>query len=51
MLNKFMDVNGKKFATYDMGWERHHIILPNSLGYRPFDYKERDLNTNTKQVN
>ncbi|SUC03270.1 hemoglobin-binding protein A [Pasteurella canis] len=34
-----------------MGWERHHIILPNSLGYRPFDYKERDLNTNTKQVN
>ncbi|HDR1573983.1 TPA: TonB-dependent hemoglobin/transferrin/lactoferrin family receptor, partial [Pasteurella multocida] len=26
-LNKFMDINGKKFATYEMGWDRYHIIL------------------------
>ncbi|MDO5054105.1 MAG: TonB-dependent hemoglobin/transferrin/lactoferrin family receptor [Pasteurella oralis] len=51
-LNKFMEVDGKKFATYeDSNHGRYHIILPNSQGYRPFDYKERDLNTNTKQVN
>lgn len=27
------------------------MILPNSKGYLPYDYKERDLNTNTKQIN
>lgn len=27
------------------------IILPNSKGYIPRDWKERDLNTNTKQLN
>ncbi|HHF3475926.1 TPA: TonB-dependent hemoglobin/transferrin/lactoferrin family receptor [Haemophilus influenzae] len=51
-LNKFMEINGKKFGTYeDSNHGRYHIILPNSQGYRPFDYKERDLNTNTKQIN
>ncbi|MGY4677113.1 TonB-dependent hemoglobin/transferrin/lactoferrin family receptor [Pasteurella sp. P03HT] len=51
-LNTFMDVNGKRFGTYkDAKNERYHLILPNSVGYRPFDYKKRDLNTNTKQVN
>lgn len=50
-LNKFMNVAGKRFGTYEKGWERHHIILPNSQGYRPFDYKERDLNTETEQIN
>ncbi|OKQ00424.1 TonB-dependent hemoglobin/transferrin/lactoferrin family receptor, partial [Haemophilus influenzae] len=53
-LNKFMTVNGKRFATYeDTTWssKRRYIILPNSKGYLPLDYKERDLNTKTKQVN
>lgn len=50
-LNKTMEVNGKTFATYDMGRERRYIILPNSQGYLPLDYKERDLNTKTKQIN
>ncbi|UEA15915.1 TonB-dependent hemoglobin/transferrin/lactoferrin family receptor [Pasteurella canis] len=51
-LNKFMEIDGKKFATYEDGKNgRYYLILPNSKGYRPFDYKERDLNTNTKQIN
>ncbi|KPH66312.1 TonB-dependent receptor plug domain-containing protein, partial [Haemophilus influenzae] len=53
-LNKFMKVNGKLFATYEdktRSSKRRHIILPNSKGYLPLDYKERDLNTKTKQIN
>ncbi|WP_424410623.1 TonB-dependent hemoglobin/transferrin/lactoferrin family receptor [Pasteurella sp. PK-2025] len=47
-------IQGKKFGSYKDEAEpsaKHYIILPNSQGYRPFDYKKRDLNTNTKQIN
>ncbi|MEX4538798.1 TonB-dependent hemoglobin/transferrin/lactoferrin family receptor [Haemophilus influenzae] len=53
-LNKFMQVNGKRFATYEdkiQSSEKRYVILPNSKGYLPLDYKERDLNTKTKQIN
>ncbi|HHF5459280.1 TPA: TonB-dependent hemoglobin/transferrin/lactoferrin family receptor [Haemophilus influenzae] len=53
-LNKTMEVNGKTFATYeDKTWssKKRYVILPNSKGYLPLDYKERDLNTKTKQIN
>ncbi len=53
-LNRTMEINGKKFATYEpeqRSSSKYHMILPNSKGYLPLDYKERDLNTKTKQVN
>ncbi|HHV6876670.1 TPA: TonB-dependent hemoglobin/transferrin/lactoferrin family receptor, partial [Haemophilus influenzae] len=52
-LNRTMEINGKKFATYESNnyRDRYHMILPNSKGYLPLDYKERDLNTKTKQIN
>ena len=31
--------------------KKRYVILPNSKGYLPLDYKERDLNTKTKQIN
>ena len=53
VLNKRLEQNGKVFKTYEpaAGWDKYHIVLPNSKGYRSFDYKERDLNTETKQIN
>lgn len=53
-LNRTMEINGKKFATYEpeqRSSSKYHMILPNSKGYLPLDYKERDLNTKTKQIN
>ncbi|HED4420768.1 TPA: TonB-dependent hemoglobin/transferrin/lactoferrin family receptor [Pasteurella multocida] len=47
-------IQGKEFGSYKDEAEpyaKHYIILPNSQGYRPFDYKKRDLNTKTKQIN
>ncbi|HHF5188134.1 TPA: TonB-dependent hemoglobin/transferrin/lactoferrin family receptor, partial [Haemophilus influenzae] len=47
-------IQGKKFGTYkdaNEPYAKYYIILPNSQGYRPFDYKKRDLNTKTKQIN
>ncbi|MDH3002675.1 TonB-dependent hemoglobin/transferrin/lactoferrin family receptor [Pasteurella multocida] len=51
-LNKEI-IQGKEFGKYGekYGDTEYYVILPNSKGYLPFDYKKRDLNTDTKQIN
>ncbi|HHF3453027.1 TPA: TonB-dependent hemoglobin/transferrin/lactoferrin family receptor, partial [Haemophilus influenzae] len=48
---KTQDLNGKKFARID-GEDRYiQTILPSSPGYLERSWQERDLDTNTQQLN
>ncbi|NNI11504.1 TonB-dependent hemoglobin/transferrin/lactoferrin family receptor [Pasteurella multocida] len=52
LLSEEITVDGKLYKTAkEEGGLPNYLILPNSKGYLPYDYKERDLNTNTKQIN
>ncbi|MBN6711178.1 TonB-dependent hemoglobin/transferrin/lactoferrin family receptor [Haemophilus haemoglobinophilus] len=44
------EFNGKTFAT-NLGENKTYVIIPNSPGYLKTFYRERDLNTQTKQLN
>lgn len=46
-----VEYNGKTYANFKSAKFGEYFILPNSKGYFERDYKERDLNTNTKQLN
>ncbi|HDR1525709.1 TPA: TonB-dependent hemoglobin/transferrin/lactoferrin family receptor [Pasteurella multocida] len=51
-LSEEITVNGKLYKTAkEERGVRNYLILPNSKGYLPYDYKERDLDSNTKQIN
>ncbi|MDY4281402.1 MAG: TonB-dependent hemoglobin/transferrin/lactoferrin family receptor [[Pasteurella] mairii] len=50
-LKRKVEYAGKTFAQPENLKSNDFIILPNSKGYFERDYKERDLNTNTKQLN
>lgn len=50
-LNRKVEYKGKVYAQPENLEYNDSIILPNSKGYFERDYKERDLNTNTKQLN
>ncbi|HII3688749.1 TPA: TonB-dependent hemoglobin/transferrin/lactoferrin family receptor [Pasteurella multocida] len=51
-LSEEITVNGKLYKTAkEESGVRNYLILPNSKGYLPYDYKERDLDSNTKQIN
>ncbi|MFC0933270.1 TonB-dependent hemoglobin/transferrin/lactoferrin family receptor [Pasteurella multocida] len=54
MLTTKQEFNGKTFATnptYLYGKEQTWVIVPNSPGYLKTFWRERDLNTNLKQLN
>ncbi len=52
MLSEEITIDGKLYKTAkEESGVRNYLILPNSKGYLPYDYKERDLDSNTKQIN
>ncbi|MCL7775916.1 TonB-dependent hemoglobin/transferrin/lactoferrin family receptor [Pasteurella multocida] len=52
MLSEEITIDGKLYKTAkEKSGVRNYLILPNSKGYLPYDYKERDLDSNTKQIN
>lgn len=52
MLDRvYTDKNGKKFAAISRKNAFNSVLLPESKGYTENIYTERDLDTNTKQIN
>ncbi|HHF3917408.1 TPA: TonB-dependent hemoglobin/transferrin/lactoferrin family receptor, partial [Haemophilus influenzae] len=50
-LDEYFEQNGKKFAKIKNGSHRTFFVLPPSPGYLERLWQERDLDTNTQQLN
>ncbi|WP_105891554.1 TonB-dependent hemoglobin/transferrin/lactoferrin family receptor, partial [Haemophilus influenzae] len=50
-LDKYFEQNGKTFARIKNGDHRTYFVLPPSPGYLERLWQERDLDTNTQQLN